>query len=253
MSEEVMNDQLVLVVGESATGKSASLRNMRNQEEWMYLGTEAGKRLPFRNKFQRHNITDPWQVHEAFDYVNHGIPDQQIPAPADVRGIILDSLTFLMDMFESQYVLPSTNTMAAWGAYGQFFRVLMQEKIATFGKPVVVTAHVKDELNEKSMEMKTSVPIKGALKGNGVEAYFSTVVAAKKVDLKTLESFGSSLLVITDEERELGYKHVFQTKPTKNTTGERIRSPMGMFDRSMTYIDNDVQKLLDHLHEYYEG
>ena len=37
--------------------------------------------------------------------------------------------------------------------------------------------------------MKTSVPIKGALKNNGVEAYFSTVVAAKKVSISDLEKY----------------------------------------------------------------
>lgn len=253
MSEETMNDQLVLVVGESATGKSASLRNMRDQTDWLYLGTEAGKRLPFKNTFQRHVITDAYQVHEAFDYVLYGIPGEQIPAPTGTKGIIIDSLTFLMDMFETQYVLNAANTMQAWGNYGQFFKVLMQEKVAAFGKPVVITAHVKDELNEKAMEVKTSVPIKGALKGNGVEAYFTTVVAAKKIPLKELEKFGSNLLTITEEEKELGYKHVFQTRPTKTTTGERIRSPMGMFTREQTYMDNDVQLLLDHLHEFYEG
>lgn len=253
MSEEVMNDQLVLVVGESAAGKSASLRNIRDQEDWIYLGTEAGKRLPFRNKFERHIITDPWQVHEAFDYVQYGIPSEDIAAPTNIKGLICDSLTFLMDMFETQYVLNAANTMTAWGAYGQFFRVLMQEKVAAFGKPVIFTAHVKEELNEKAMEMKTSVPIKGALKGNGVEAYFSTVVAAKKVELKVLEKYQSNLLNITDEDKELGYKHVFQTRPTKTTTGERIRSPMGMFTREQTFMDNDCQLLLDHLHEFYEG
>lgn len=248
-----MNDQLVLVVGESAAGKSASLRNIRDQSDWLYLGTEAGKRLPFRNSFERHVITDPYQVLEAFDYVMEGIPAENIPAPAGTKGIIIDSLTFLMDMFESNYVLNAANTMTAWGAYGQFFRSLMQNKVASFGRPVIITAHVKDELNEKAQEIKTSVPIKGALKGNGVEAYFSTVVAAKKVDLKTLEKFGSKLLTITDEEKELGYKHVFQTRPTKTTTGERIRSPMGMFTREETFIDNDCQMLIDHLHKYYAG
>lgn len=39
------NDQLILVSGFSGTGKSASLRNIRNQEKWLYLNTEAGKRL----------------------------------------------------------------------------------------------------------------------------------------------------------------------------------------------------------------
>lgn len=256
MSEEVMNDQLVLVVGESATGKSASLRNIRDQEDWMYLGTEAGKRLPFKNKFDRHIITDPYQVHEAFDYASGRLLDENgavIAPEREYKGIITDSLTFLMDMFESMYVLGAHDTMKGWSNYQQFFKATMQDKVANFGKPAVFTAHVKDELNEKSMEMKTSVPIKGALKGNGVEAYFSTVVAAKKVDLKTLEKYQSDLLTITEEDEELGYKHVFQTRPTKQTTGERIRSPMGMFSRSQTFMDNDVQLLLDHLHEFYHG
>lgn len=36
------NDQLILVCGYSATGKSASLRNIKNQEKWLYFNTEAG-------------------------------------------------------------------------------------------------------------------------------------------------------------------------------------------------------------------
>lgn len=238
------NDQLILIVGFSATGKSAALRNIRDQPSWLYLNTEAGKRLPFRNDFHDggHRITDPYQITEAFGYAadNPGI-----------KGIIVDSLTFMMDMYESQYVINSSNTMQAWGNYQQFFKELMQQKVTLFGKPTIFTAHVKDELDEKNMELKTTVPIKGALRNNGVEAYFSTVVATKKVSIKELEKYGSSLLIITDEERELGYKHVFQTRPTKNTIGERIRSPMGMFDKSETYMDNDAQLLLDHLQKFY--
>lgn len=241
MSSKI-NDQLVLVVGYSATGKSASLRNIRNQERWMHLNTEAGKRLPFRNKFQAYRIEDPLQVHEAFDF---GTDNK------DVDGIILDSSTFLMDMYETQYVLNQHDTMKAWGNYAQFFKVLMQQKVTSFGKPVIVTAHLKDELDEKAMEMKTSVPIKGSLKNNGVESYFSCVVAAKKLSIKDLEPFSSKILTITDEERELGYKHVFQTRPTKATLGERLRSPMGLFSKEETYMDNCCQTLLDHLTAFY--
>ena len=236
-------DQLVLIVGYSTQGKSASLRNIRNQERWVYLNTESGKRLPFKNKFNRINITDPMDV-IAF-------MDECIENKDQVDGIIIDSMTFLMDMFESLYVIGSANTMAGWSAYQQFFKTVMQQKVAAFGKPVIIIAHVKDELDEKNQEMKTAVPIKGALKNQGVEAYFTTVVAAKKIPVKELEKYGSKMLVITDEERELGYKHVFQTRITKGTTGERIRSPMGMFERSETYIDNDAQVLLDHLTEFY--
>lgn len=238
------NDQLVLIVGYSATGKSASLRNIRDQKDWLYLNCEAGKRLPFRNAFQAHRIEDPYQVHEAFDYGTNN---------PDVKGIITDSLTFLMDMYETQYVLSSANTMKAWGDFGQYFKILMQQKVTAFNKPTIFTAHVKDELDEKAMEMKTSVPIKGALKNNGVEAYFSTVVAAKKMPIKDLKGYENDLLIITDEEKDLGYKHVFQTRPTKTTTGERIRSPMGMFVKEQTFIDNDAQLLLDHLDKFYNG
>ena len=237
------NDNLILIGGESAAGKSASLRNIRNQENWLYLNTEAGKKLPFKNKFQSFKIIDPLQVIEAFD----AVINEKIKA----EGIIIDSLTFLMDQYESQYVLPASNTMAAWGNFQQFFKTLLQEKVAAVGIPVIFTAHVLPVYDEKSMEFKTSVPIKGALKNNGVEAYFSTVVHATKVDLKELESYGSKLLSISEDERELGYKHVFQTRPTKKTVGSRIRSPMGMFSRDQTFTDNDAQLLLDHLSEFY--
>ncbi len=243
MSDEPMNEQLVLVGGYSGTGKSASLRNIKNQEKWMYLNTEAGKRLPFKNSFKTYKVIDPYQVLEGFDYA--------IANPNDFDGIIVDSLTFLMDMYESMYVLTAANTMKAWSDYQQFFKELMQSKVAAFGKPVIIIAHVKDDYDEKAMEVKTSVPVKGALKNNGVEAYFSTVVSAKKVTLNELEKYSSGLLKITDDEKELGYKHVFQTRPTKATVGDRIRSPMGMFSRDQTYIDNDAAQLIDHLKEFY--
>lgn len=246
MSEGI-NDQLVLIVGESTSGKSASLRNLgegdpEKQKRWMYLNCEAGKRLPFRNKFDSYTITDPYQVFEGFDVIQGN---------AAYDGIILDTLTFLMDMYESNYVLGSANTMAGWSNYQQFFKQLMQDKVAKCDKAVLFLAHTREDLDEKKMEMKSSVPIKGALKNNGIEAYFSTVVAAKKVAIKELEKYGSDLLTITDMERELGYKHVFQTQITKTTTGERIRSPMGMFTPAQTYMDNDAALLLKHLHDYY--
>lgn len=82
---------------------------------------------------------------------------------------------------------------------------------------------------------------------------FSTVVASKKVTLKELSDGGyaSDLLHLTEQDEMLGYKHVFQTQLTKNTIGERIRSPMGMFTKEQTYMDNCAQLLLKHLHEYY--
>jgi hypothetical protein len=237
------NDQLVLICGESGTGKSASLMNLPKQEKVAYLNCEAGKRLPFKNDFQTYKITDPYEVHEAFDFAEGN---------DDVNLIVVDTLTFLMDMFESQYIVPSTQTMQAWGQYQQFFKTLMQDKVASTTKSVIFTAHTREDLDEKSMSMKTQVPIKGALKNNGIEAYFSTVVAAKKISLKDLEPYSSDLLNITEQDKLLGFKHVFQTQLTKATIGERLRSPMGLFTQQETFMDNDASLLMERLEEYYD-
>lgn len=245
MKEIIMseNHQLVLISGESATGKSASLMNIKNQDKWFYFNCEVNKALPFRNSFKNITINDP----EAL------IPylDQLIDKPEKFEGIVIDTLTYLMDMYESQYVIGSSNTMVAWGDYQQFFKKIMQEKFSKIDKPIIIMAHTRADYDEASMSYKTSVPIKGALKSNGIESYFSTVVSTKKVPLSKLENYQNNLLNINEEDKIVGYKHVFQTRITEDTTGERIRSPMGLFSIKQTFIDNDVSILLDHLKNFY--
>lgn len=236
------NDHLVLIGGKSATGKSASLMNLENPEGVMYLNCESGKKLPFKSKFKQYVITDPLQVNEAFEAA------EKMP---DVHTIVVDSLTYLMDMYESVYVLNSANTMAAWGQFSQYFKVLMQQYVAKSTKNVIFTAHTSDTLNESEMVMETKVPVKGSLKNNGIESYFSVVIASKKVPLKVLKEYASPLLTITPEEEALGFKYVFQCKLTKDTVNERLRGPLGLFDTKETYIDNNMQLVLNRLHEYY--
>ncbi|WP_065647681.1 AAA family ATPase [Pantoea eucrina] len=244
MSQTQVNDNLVLIVGASAGGKSASLRGLKNQTGVMYLNCEAGKKLPFPNKFQSFTITDPYQIFEAFDHAE---------TDADIHTIVIDTATFMMDMFESVHVLTSANTMQAWGAYNQFFKQLMQDKVAKSTKNVIILAHSLATYNEADMVIETKVPVKGALKNQGMEAYFSCVVAAKKVAIKDLKDYGSDLLEITPEEEALGFKYVFQTKLTKATVNERIRSPMGLFTTKQTFMDNDAQLLLEHVNAYYHA
>jgi hypothetical protein len=237
-----VNDHLILVSGKSTTGKSASIMNLERPENWAYLNCEAGKRLPFRSKFKEFTITDPLQVYEAFDWAE---------TQDNIEGIVVDSVTFLMDMFESVHVINSTNTMKAWGEYAQFFKNLMQVYVARSTKSVIFTAHALDQLNEADMVMETKVPVKGSLKNNGIESYFSAVVSAKKMTIKALEGYENDLLTVTPEDEALGFKYVFQTKLTKETVGERIRAPMGLWSTAETYIDNDMQLVMHRLHEYY--
>ena len=244
MTEPIkVNDNLILIVGKSASGKSAALRNIRNPEGVAYLNCESGKKLPFRSKFREVTVTDPMQILESFD----ALEDMD-----DIHTIIIDTLTFMMDMYESIYVLPSTNTMAAWGQYQQFFKKLMQDKVANSTKNVIFLAHTADTYNESELVTETKVPIKGALKNNGIESFFSMIIAAKKVPIKSLkDEHKNALLVITPEEEAVGYKHVFQTKLTKETVNERLRGPMGMWAKNETYVDNDAQLILDRITEFY--
>ena len=238
-----VNDNLVLIAGKSATGKSACLAGLQNPEGVMYLNCEAGKKLPFRAKFKQFTITDPLQVYEAFDAA------ENMP---EIHTIVVDTLTYLLDMYESLYVYNAANGQKAWGDFAQYFRNLMQTYVAKSTKNVIFLAHTSDTLNEAEMVMETKVPVKGATKNNGIESYFSLVIATKKVPLKTLKDYQSDLLNITPEEQALGFKYVFQTKLTKETVGERLRGPLGMFDTQETFIDNNAQLVMNRLHEYYQ-
>ena len=239
-----MNGQLLLISGESASGKSMSLMNIPNQDRWMYMNTEAGKPLPFKNTFKKGTVTDPYQVPASID--------QATEAP-NIDGVIIDSLTFMMDMYESLYVIGAKDGRAAWQNFAQFFKNLMQQNVANAldaGKHVVFLAHTKTE-QDAALNDKTYVPVKGSLGNQGIEAYFSTVVSTKKVQLEELEGMDPNLLHVGEDEEIVGYKHVFQTRLTKATVGERIRGPIGLFAKNQIYMDNDVELLIQHMNAYY--
>ena len=236
------NDHLILISGKSATGKSASLQNIIDPTGVMYLNCESNKRLPFPSKFNEFNIVDPYQIYEAFTKA------EEMP---DIHTIVVDSLTFMMDMFESVHVIPATDGRSAWGDYAQFFKNLLQQYVAKSTKNVIFTGHTMDIYNEKEMLNESYIKVKGSLNNNGIEAFYSVVIASKKMSLKALEAYKSKLLVITPEEEMLGFKYVFQTRLTKDTVNERIRSPMRMWTTDESYIDNDVQLVIDRLHTYY--
>ena len=242
MSQQQINDKLILICGKSAAGKSASLMGLRNPEGVLYLNCEAGKKLPFRSKFIEKVVNDPLQVIEGFQWAE---------TQPQIHTIIVDTLTYLLDMYESLYVNGSTNGMVAWGQFAQYFKNLMQQNVAVSTKNVLFLAHTLDTLNEGEMVMETKVPVKGSLKNTGIESWFSIVIAAKKVTLKAIVAYSSDLLTITPEEQALGLKYVFQTRVTKDTVNERLRGPLGLFTTQETYTDNDIQQILDRLHKYY--
>lgn len=240
----MQKNNVILVGGKSASGKSTSLRNIRNPEGVLYLNLEAGKALPFPHKFHERVITDPIHVPGFIDSWSK---------KDEIHTIIIDSLSFLMEMYESKYVLTSSNKMTAWGDYAQFFKRLMNDHVANSEKNIVFLTHTMDTVNESEMVTETQASVKGSLKNTGLEAYFTTVLSAKKLPLTKISSYENDLLKITEEDDILGYKYVFQTKLTKDTVNERIRSHMGLWKTNETFIDNDVQLVLDRINDYYNN
>lgn len=238
------NDQLLMICGYSGTGKSRSLKSIRNQEKWLYLNCEAGKRLPFKNNFINVRVSDPNQVIQYFD--------NAISAGDKSEGIIIDSIDFLMNMFEAKYIKTAADTRKAWGNYQTYFDILFQDKIVKYGKPVIIIAHVADTYDEKTLSNKISIPVKGNLKNVSVEAYCSTLIFTDKLNLKDLESYQNDMLHITEDDKIVDFKYVFQTRLTKSTLDRKIRGPEDLFNVNETFIDNDAQLVLDKLTEYYK-
>ena len=236
------NKNIVLVMGKPNTGKSTSLRKMKNQDKFVYLNTDL-KELPFKSRFLA-NV----EVSDAYDVISYV---QQIEQNPNAEGAVLDTLTFLMSMYERQYVTNSTNTQAAWGAYGNFYKEFIHA-IKAGTKDYAILAHEDTVLNEQTMLMDTRIPIKGAVGKIGVEADFTTILSTKQIPIKKLDGFENDLLHITDEEKEDGFKHVFCTRVTKESVGEKMRSAMGLWSRKELYIDNDLDQVFDRLKDYYK-
>lgn len=237
-----MSEQLILVEGLSAGGKSSSLQYIADPKKVLYLNCE-NKRLPFRPELPNsYNITDPYQVYEGIDYA-----DKQ----ANIDTVVIDTLDFLMNMYENNIVKRATNTQKAWGDYFTYYQELMQVKVARSSKKFVFLAHAHTVLDEEAMIKTTSVPVKGALRSIGVESFFTTVIMAKQVPLRLVEPYKNPLLNVTEDDKERGVKYVFQTRMTKESQGEKIRSPQGMWDKQETFIDNNMQYVLDRLQTYY--
>lgn len=234
------NKNIVLIMGKPNTGKSTSLRNLP-QESMVYLNADL-KEIPFRERFMA-----SVEVADAMDVLTY---ISEIENNPETTGAVLDTITFLMGMYERQYVASAINTQQAWGSYGNFYRELIHA-IKAGSKDYAILAHEDTQLNEQSATMETRVPIKGAVGKIGIEADFTTILSTKQMPIKKLEPYENDLLRITDEEREDGVKYVFCTRITKEFAGEKMRSAMGLWQRNELFIDNDLDLVFKRLKEYY--
>lgn len=237
------NRRIALIMGPPANGKSASLRKLKQPTGVVYFNTDR-KSLPFKSEFMNVEINDPYEILTYMDEI--------ATQPKEVcHTIIIDTITFLMDMFETKYVVNAANTQAMWGQYAQFYKQVI-DKALSMDKNIIFLAHEKKVMNADDMILETKVPIKGSVGATGVEANFEVVLSAKKIATSKLEYLDKTALLVNDDEEELGLMYVFQTKIDKATLNERMRSPLGMWGRDEKFINNDIQSVIDRLDSYYE-
>ena len=236
------NRRVALIMGPPANGKSASLRNLKNPKGVVYFNTDR-KDLPFKAEFMNVPINDPLEILSYMDEIATQ-PNETC------HTIIIDTITFLMDMFETKYVVNAANTQAMWGQYAQFYKQVI-DKALSMDKNIIFLAHEKKVMNADDMVLETKVPVKGSVGNTGVEANFEVVLSAKKIATAKLEYLDKTPLLVNDDEEGLGLMYVFQTKIDKNTLNERMRSPFGMWGKDEKYINNDIQSVIDRLDSYY--
>lgn len=98
------NNNVVLIMGRPNSGKTTCLYFLKNPKQFVYFNCDL-KKPPFPDKFaQSVEISDPRDILDFID---------EIENCPDIEGAIVDTITFLMAMYEKQYVVTATNTQKA--------------------------------------------------------------------------------------------------------------------------------------------
>jgi len=233
-----MHKPIIMVGGRSDTGKTASLMNLRNPEGVMYLNFE-GKPPPFNSKFKEVTVTDP--------YTLQTVTNKLIETGTEkYHTLVVDSITACMALYSTKYIgKDCTNKMAAWGDYGSFYDKWGKQQLPLLQQQVIVLAHIADYEDKDTLDTYTQAVVQGKLKNIGLEADFGLVVNTVVMPVDKLKEFENPYLTITEEDEIEGFKYTIQTRRTKETSKTKIRSPIGMWERNETYINADVQIVLD--------
>jgi len=240
---------IIFLGGRSDTGKTASLRFLKDPKGVLYLNFES-KDPPFPAEFKCQKVTDPYTLHT----VSQAIIDKAKEGTNKFHTLVVDSITACMALYATKYIgKDCQNKMAAWGDYGSFYDKWAKQMLPQLEQivNVIVIAHI-DEYEEKgTLKTYVQAPVQGRLKNIGLEADFGLVVHTTTVTTEELSKYQSPLLTVTEDDEIEGFKWVLQTLKTKETKDTKIRAPIGMWDRSETYINADIQLVLDKLNQYY--
>lgn len=216
--------EIVMVMGESGSGKTASLRSFKPGE--VCVLNVAGKRLPFKNEFGR-NVVNNAQYATIVQAVRSG----------NFKRYVVDDSQYLM-AFEAFDKAKETGYQKFTDMALNFYNMLMAVKHATVWKKnpdgtVVDTKQPTDDTVVyflHHIDRDDSGIVKPKTQGRMLD---------EKLNLAGL--FTTVLLTETD-----GKDHWFLTK---NDGASVVKTPMGMFDDAK--IPNDLKFVDDVIRAYY--
>jgi hypothetical protein len=225
--------QDILIVGDSGTGKSTSIRNLPPKET--FLINVINKPLPFKgwkknySKFSKDNpegnyvVTDNFNtIIQVLDYIDKNRPE--------IKYIVIDDFQYIM--------ANELMRRAKEKGYDRFLDIahhawLVTEKIKQLRDDltVFVLSHAEVAFDENGNKYKKAKTI------------------GKMLDEKiTIEGLFTIVLFTEVRVEEDGTtNYVFLTK---NDGSNTCKSPMGLFDEG--YIENDLMKVVKLMKEYYE-
>lgn len=204
----------VLILGESGSGKSTSLRNFEKSDVLVF--SVAGKRLPFRKKLNVINLRN-MNGSERYDMLTEYLNKYQ----SKVKTFVIDDSQYLMSFEE----------IGRWAeaGYGKFSQMALHftdlmNTIAALDDDVIVYLLHHTETDEY-----------GRLKAKTV---------GKMIDSKiTLEGLFEIVLMAFNDDG----KYVFKTHNDGTST---VKSPIDMFEDDS--IDNDLKMVDKTIREYFE-
>ena len=130
----------------------------------------------------------------------------------------------------------------------------MQQVVGASKKKWIILAHNEEEtvMTGANLGMKQyRVPMQGSEAKHGYEAYFNHVIYTTKLPINLAnkileEGVFANPEQFTISEQEKNVKYAFVTQQTEEYALGRIRSDFGTWETNQTYINNDIQLVMDH-------
>lgn len=210
----------VLILGESGTGKSASIRNLDSQNTVIIQAVS--KPLPFRNAFKRYSQEDSSGSIVVSDQSNSIIAAMQHFASQGCKTIVIDDFQYVM---ANEFMRRSQET-----GFGKF------TEIARHAWEVITAAQALPEDIKVYFLSHVQADEQGVTKAKTI---------GKLLDEKiTVEGLFTIVLRTNVEDGQYRFS-------TQNNGSDTVKSPMGLFDA--LYIENDLNNVNNKINEYYFG